>query len=220
MARGRLREKLTELERALTGRSGRTTASCSPSNWRTSTISTRARAVRAEIAERLRPFDETLDRLATIPGVGRRVAEIVAAELGLEVARFPTAGAPGRLGRPGPGQHESAGKRLSGKTRKGSPWLRTALVEAAQAAARTKGTYLAAQYRRLAARRGAKRAVVAVAHTILVIIYHLLRDQTTYQELGATYFDERERQDVERRLVRRLEALGNTVTLQPKEPAA
>jgi hypothetical protein len=94
------------------------------------------------------------------------------------------------------------------------------LVEAAQAAARTNGTYLAAQYRRLAPRRGQKRAVVAVAHTILVSIYHLLRDQTTYQELGATYFDERERQDVERRLVRRLEALGNSVTLKPKEPAA
>ena len=109
---------------------------------------------------------------------------------------------------------------MGGKTRQGSVWLRTALVEAAQAAAHTKDTYLAAQYRRLAARRGAKRAVVAVAHTILTIIYHLLRDQTTYRELGGQYFDERDRQATERRLVRRLEALGNRVTVEPVAPAA
>ncbi len=133
--------------------------------------------------------------------------------------RFPTAGHLASWAGMCPGNHASAGKRLSGRTRKGSPWLRSALIEAAQAAART-STYLAAQYRRVAARRGHKRAIVAVAHTILVIIYHLLRDQTTYRELGATYFDERERQDIERRLVRRLEALGNTGTLQPNEPAA
>ena len=138
----------------------------------------------------------------------------------MDVTRFPSAGHLAAWAGVAPGNHESAGKRLSGKARKGSPWLRTALVEAAQAAARTKDTYLAAQYRRLAPRRGQKRAVVAVAHTILVIVYHLLRDQTTYRELGATYFDERERQHVERRLVRRLEALGNSVSLKPKEPAA
>jgi transposase len=118
-----------------------------------------------------------------------------------------------------PGNYESAGKRLSGKTRQGSVWLRTVLVEAAQAAAHTNDTYLAAQYRRLAARRGAKCAVVAVAHIILTIIYHLLCHRTTYCELGSQYFDERDQQATERRLVRRLEALGNRVTAEPVDPA-
>jgi transposase len=221
LARGRLREKLPELERALTGRVGpHQRFLLAQQLAHIDYLEAAIERVSVEIAERLRPFDETLTRLETIPGVGHRVAEIVAAELGLEVARFPSAAHLAAWVGLAPGNHESAGKRLSGTTRKGSPWLRTTLVEAAQAAARTKGTYLAAQYRRLAPRRGQKRAIVAVAHTILVIIYHLLRDQTTYRELGATYFDERERQDIERRLVRRLEALGNTVTLKPKEPAA
>ncbi len=114
-----------------------------------------------------------------------------------------------------PGNDESAGKRRSGKTRKGNPWLRSALIEAAHAAARSQGTYLAAQYRRLAARRGAKRAAVAVGHSILVSVYHLLRDGEPYHDLGGHYFDERDRHAVERRLVRRLEALGHKVSLEP-----
>jgi transposase len=140
-----------------------------------------------------------------------------------------------------PGNDESAGKRRSGRTRKGSPWLRTALVEAAQAAARTKDSYLAAQYRRLAAqyrrlaaqyrrlaaqyrrlaaRRGAKRAAIAVAHTLLVMVYALLTQHVTYHELGGQDVDQRDRQAVERRLVHRLEALGYTVSLAPTSPAA
>ena len=221
LARGRLREKLPQLERALTGRVGpHQRFPLAQQLAHVDYLDAAVERVSAEIAERLRPEDETLARLATIPGVGRRIAEIIAAEPGVDVTRFPSAGHLAAWAGVAPGNHESAGKRLSGKARKGSPWLRTALVEAAQAAARTKGTYLAAQYRRLAPRRGQKRAVVAVAHTILVIVYHLLRDRTTYRELGAAYFDERERHDVQRRLVRRLEALGNTVTLKPNDPAA
>ena len=135
--------------------------------------------------------------------------------------RFPSAGHLASWAGLCPGNDESAGKRRSGRTRKGSPWLRTALVEAAQAAARTKDTYLAAQYRRLAARRGAKRAAVAVAHSLLVIVYALLTQEVTYHELGGQYFDERDRQVVQRRLVHRLEALGYAVSLQPTAtPAA
>src|SRR5207248_9280183 len=115
--------------------------------------------------------------------------------------------------------HESAGKRQSGRTRKGSPWLRAALVEAARSAARTKTTYLGAQYRRIAARRGAKRAAVAVAHSILVIVYHLLRNHTTYQEKGEAFFEEQERQGTEKRLVRQLSRLGYRVELQPLDQA-
>jgi hypothetical protein len=113
-----------------------------------------------------------------------------------------------------PGNHESAGKRFSGKTRKGSRWLRAGLVEAAQAAGRSRKTYLGALYHRLAARKGAKRATVAVAHTILVIAYHLLKDKTTYQELGANYFDQQDRERVSRRLTKRLEQLGYQVSLE------
>lgn len=114
-----------------------------------------------------------------------------------------------------PGNHESAGKRLSGRTRKGSPWLRKLLVEAAHAAAHTKNTYLSAQYHREASRRGKKKAMVALGHTILVIIYQVLHQQRPYDELGGNYFDERERQATEKRLVRRLEKLGYQVALQP-----
>jgi transposase len=113
-----------------------------------------------------------------------------------------------------PGQDESAGKRRSGKTRHGSQALRAALVQAAHAAARTKGTYLSAQYHRLAARRGKKRAAVAVAHTIITIIYHLLRSGGTYRELGGNFFDERDREQIARRQVARLQRLGYRVTLE------
>jgi len=221
LARGRLREKLPALQRALTGQVGpHQRFLLAQQLAHIDYLDAAIERVSAEVAERLHPFDETLTRLETIPGVGRRVAEIVAAELGLEAARFPSAAHLAAWAGLAPGNHESAGKRLSGKTRKGSPALRTALVEAAQAAARTKDTCLAAQDRRLAPRRGQKRAVVAVAHTILVIIYHLLRDGTTYRDLGATYFDEQDRHAVEHRLVRRLEALDNTVTIQRRDPAA
>jgi hypothetical protein len=117
-----------------------------------------------------------------------------------------------------PGQHESAGKRLSGATRKGNPWLRAALVEAGQAAGRTKQSSLGAQFRRLVVRRGKKRAAVAVGHSILVIAYHLLTEHATDRELGVHYFDQRQQQAVERRLVRRLTDLGYNVTFEP--PAA
>ena len=114
-----------------------------------------------------------------------------------------------------PGSNESAGKQRSGKTRKGDAWLRALLVQVAHAAGRKRGTYLEAQYRRLAARRGKSRAAVAVGHSILVILYHVIRDVTVYDDLGPQYFIEREREGAERRLVRQLEGMGYTVTLEP-----
>ena len=119
-----------------------------------------------------------------------------------------------------PGNKESAGKRLSGRTRKGSPWLRSALVEAAHAATHSKDSYLTAQYQRLATRRGGKKAAVAVGHTLLGIIYHVLAEEQDYQELGGQYFDAWDRQMVQKQLVRRLEKLGYQVTLAPPPPAA
>jgi transposase len=133
----------------------------------------------------------------------------------MDMSRFPSAGHLASWAGVCPGNDESAGKRRSRRTRKGNPWLRTALVEAAQATARTRNTYLAAQYRRLTARRGRKKAVVAVGHTILVTAYHLLRRGDTYRDLGGGYFDERDRRGIERRLVARLERLGYAVSLSP-----
>ncbi len=159
--------------------------------------------------------EEAIARLETIPGVGRRTAEALVAALGLDLRRFPTSGHLASWAGLCPGQHESAGKRHSGRTRHGNASLRTALVEAAQAASHTKATYLAAQFHRLAARRGRKKAVIAVAHSILVIAYHLLARGTTYRDLGVHYFEERDRRAVERRAVRRLEGLGFKVILEP-----
>ena len=171
--------------------------------------------VSTEIAERVRPFAEAVVLLDTIPGIGRRVAEIVVAEIGVDLHRFPTAAHLAAWAGLAPGNNESGGKRRPAATRKGSPWLRAALVEAAQAAGRSKSTCVGAQYRRLLARKGKRRATVAVAHTLLVMAYHILTRHEPYYDLGANYFDERDRQAVERRLVHRLEALGYTVSLQP-----
>jgi transposase len=176
--------------------------------------------ISAEVARRLLPYEAELRRLQTIPGVGGCPAEIIIAELGAKLERFPTARHLASWAGLCPGKQESVGKRYSGKTRQGDPWLREALVEAALSAARTKETYLAAQYRRLAARRGKKTAAAAVAHTLLVVVYHLLTRAQDYVDLGSTYFDERDRQAVQRQLVRRLEALGLKVTVEPSTPAA
>jgi transposase len=158
--------------------------------------------------------------LCTIPGISRRAAEVILAEIGLNMGRFPSANHLASWAGMCPGNHESAGKRLSGRRRKASPWLRKLLVEAAHASAHTKNTYLSAQYRRLAGRIGPKKAMVAMGHTILVIIHHVLRNQQSYQELGGNYFEERDRQAIEKRLVRRLEKLGYQVSLQSAPPAA
>jgi transposase len=171
----------------------------------------------AEESEKGRPAspDSTaIERLVTIPGIGQRTAEILVAEIGTDMSRFPSAKHLAAWAGMAPGNNESAGKRRNGKTRKGSPWLRSALTEAGQAAGRTKGTYLSAQFHRLAARRGKKKAVIAVGHTIVVIAYHLLQRGTTYQDLGGNYFDERERETVTQRLIGRLKKLGVSVTIE------
>jgi transposase len=221
LARGRLREKIPQLEQALAGQfSAHHRFLIAQQLAHIDFLEAALERVSAEIAERVRPFEHACMRMQTIPGVGRQTAEVLVAEIGTDLTRFPTARHLASWAGLCPGSDESAGKRKSGRTRKGSPWLRTTLVEAAQAAARTKDTYLAAQYRRIAARRGAKRAALAVAHSILVLVYTLLIRQEEYHDLGGRYFDERDRHAVERRLVCRLEALGSSVSLQPTTPAA
>ena len=136
----------------------------------------------AEIAERLHPYEAQLRRLETIPGIKRRLAEVILAEIGQDMHRFPSARHLASWAGMCPGNNESAGKRLSGRTRKGSPWLRSALVEAAHAAIHCKDSYLSAQYQRLAIRRSGKKATIAVSHTLLVIIYQLLSQDKDYLE--------------------------------------
>jgi transposase len=221
LARGRLKAKRPQLEQALVGCVGpHQRFLVAEQLEHIDELDARIARVSAAIAERLRPFEPALGRLTTIPGVGQRTAEILLAELGPDLSRFPSAAHLASWAGMAPGNHESAGKRRSGKTRKGNPYVRRVLIEAAHAAGRTKTTYLAAQYHRLAARRGKKKAAVAVGHSILVRVYYLLQRGTTYQELGGNYFDERDRQAVQRRLVRRLEDLGHQVTLEPTTPAA
>jgi len=215
LAKDKLRKKLPELERALAGRMGAHQRFLLAQQLQHLEFLEQAiDRVSAEIGERLRPVEAELGRLVTIPGVGRRVAEILVAEIGTDMSRFATAGHLASWAGMCPGQNESAGKRKSGRTRKGSPWLRAVLVEAAHGAARSKDTYLAAQARRLKGRLGWKKAMVAVGHSILVRVYYLLQRGTIYQELGPDYFIERDKQAVERRCVRGLERLGYKVTLE------
>jgi len=172
------------------------------------------------IEEVMAPFAEAVERLTTIPGVEHRAAETVIAEIGTDMNQFPTAEHLASWAGMCPGNNESAGKRKSSKTTKGSRWLRQMLTQAAWAASHTKDTYLSAQYRRLAARRGKKRALVAVGHTLLVITYHLLKNHTTYKELGGDFLEHLEPDQLTRQLVKRLEKLGHNVILQPKEDTA
>jgi transposase len=220
LALRRLRAKLPELARALEGDFGpHQRFLVARQLAHLDFLEAEVARLDAEVAARLRPYEAELARLDTLPGIGRRTAEVILAELGPDLTRFASARHLASWAGMCPGNRESAGKRLSGKTRKGNKWLRAALVEAAHGAARTKGTYLAAQYRRLAARRGKKRAAVAVGHSLLTIIYHVLTEGTAYRDLGPTYFDARDRSAVERRLVGRLEALGHRVVLEPRPPA-
>jgi transposase len=219
LATGKLRTKLPQLERALTGRVGAHQRFLLAQQLaHVDALDELIERLSAEVQERLRPFVAAVARLDTIPGVGLRTAETLVAEIGTDLARFPTSGHLASWAGMCPGNDESAGKRRSGTTRKGDQWLRAALIEAAQAAGRSRGTYLGAQYHRLAARRGKKKALVAVGHTILVIAYHLLTEQTEYRDLGPLHFDQRDEPRVTRRLVNRLQALGYTVTLD--RPAA
>lgn len=153
--------------------------------------------------------------LCSIPGISQRSAEGILAEIGVQMSRFPSSRHLASWSGMCPGNHESAGK-----TRKGSPWLRKLLVQAAHAAAHTKKTYLSALYQRIKTRHGAKQAAIAVGHALLVICYHVLDRQACYEELGGNYFDERDRQATEKRLVQRLEKLGYRVELQPASQVA
>jgi transposase len=171
--------------------------------------------IEEELRRRSQPYEEAIQLWMTIPGVRWLIAVTLVAEIGVDMQQFPSAAQLASWVGVCPGNNESGGKRKSGKTRKGSVWLRRALCEAAWAASRTKNTYLAAQYRRLAAKRGQKRASLAVAHSILVIAYHLLKNKVPYHELGGDYFDRIRTAGLKRYYLKRLEQLGVSVIESP-----
>lgn len=217
LARGRMRSKIDELEQALTGfvqdhHRLMLRLHLEPIDY----LNTQIARLEEVIEQAVVPFDQmdALTRLTEIPGVSLHSAPIMIAELGIDMTRFESAGHAASWAGLTPGKNESAGRNYSSKTAKGNQYLKAALVQAAHTQRRA-DNYLGAQYRRLARRRGSKRAAVAVAHSILVIAYHLLRDGTRYLERGADYFDHHDRAHLERSLVRRLEQLGNKVNLEP-----
>jgi transposase len=221
LACGKLRAKQPALQQALDGQIGPHQRFLLPEQLaHLAALDERIAHVSAAIAERLRPFEAVLTRLDAVPGIGRWTAEGLLAEVGTDLRRFPTAKHLAAWAGLAPGNRESAGQRRPSPSRHGDRWLRALLVESARAAGRMRHGYPSAQYRRLAARRGANRAAVAVAHTLLVIISHLLTRETASVDLGDAYLDQRDRERTRRRAVARLERLGYQVALTPTDTAA
>lgn len=226
LARRRMKRKQSELARALSGRLTQA------QRWVLrelldqyeqveSAITRVEEKIREEIEQSVDPFlGEAVKLLDTIPGIAERVAQTIVSEIGVEMTRFPTDKHLASWAGMCPGNNESAGKRKTGKTRQGNRYLRAALVQAAWAASHQKATYLAAQYRRLVKRMGKKKALVAVGHSILVIVYHVLESKASYRELGGDYFDGRDTQKQRLRLIRQLESLGLKVTVEELAQAA
>jgi transposase len=216
LARGRLRGKLPALRAALAGRFrphhgflvGQLLAHLDYLDEAIATLS-------AEIESRLSPLADQLTRLDSIPGINRRTAEVIIAEVGVDMSAFPTAAHLASWAALCPGNNESAGKHKSGRTRKGNRWLRTALIEAAAGASRAKDSALQARFRRVLRHRGPQKAVVALAHTLLRIAYHVLANGTVYRELGGDYHDRQHHQRVTRRAIQLLQRQGYRVTLEP-----
>lgn len=217
LARGRLRQKLPQLQAALKGRFGPNHALVVGEILaHIDYIDESIGRLQAGIDELIAPFAEARDRLCTIPGVDTVVAEAIIAEIGVDMSAFPTAAHLASWAGMCPGQHESAGKSTKGTARHGDSWLQRNLAVAAMAATRTKGTYLAAQYGRLVPRRGKRRARKAVGHSILIGCWHILHDRVDWNELGGDYFDRRQDpQRLARRKLNELRSLGWTLTDNP-----
>ena len=217
LARGRLRTKIPDLIKALDSRFAEHHAVLLRLHLdHIDHLDAQIATLDARIDEAITPFAEHRRRLTTIPGVGQRVAEVIIAEIGVDMSRFPTAGHLASWAGLCPGHNESAGKRHSGRTRPGDAWLTDALIQASWAASRAKDTYPCAQFWQLARRIGKNKAAVAVAHSILVIAYHLIDGGVDYHDLGGDYFARRiDPQRRTQRLVHQLETLGHHVTLTP-----
>jgi transposase len=222
LARGRLRAKLPALREALEGhfRTEHHGLMIAQVLAHIDFLDESVATLSARVDEVIAPFSPQVELLCTTPGVARRSAEAIIAEIGVDMTRFPTSAHLASWAGMCPGNNESAGKRKTGKTRKGDPWLRKALTESAKAAARSNDTYLSAQYHRLRGRKGPAKATGAVRHSILVAAWHILAKQVPYHDLGGDYFDRRRDPDRETRaLVRKLERMGHHVTLAKADAA-
>jgi transposase len=218
LAKGRMREKREALTRALEGRvKAHHRFVLAELLTQIDNLDESIERFDREITEYCRPFEDAIALLDTIPGVSRTTAEIIVSEIGTDMSRFPTANHLAAWAGVAPGNHESGGKRLSGKKRKGNKALGAALNQSAHGAVHAKDCYLSAQYHRLAGRRGKKKAIVAVMHSILVIAYHLIQRNEPYTELGGNYFDQHDVQATKRHLVRRLEKLGFDVSVNLRD---
>ena len=216
LAKGKLRKKIPALREALEGRFDQEHALIvSQILAHIDFLDQAIDRLSEEIDERIAPFARQRELLKTIPGVNQRTAEVLIAEIGVDMTAFPTPKQLASWAGVCPGNDQSGGKRRSGKTRKGSKWLRATLTESALAAARTKNSYLAAQYQRLRGRRGHSKAVMAVSHSILTAAWHMLQTGELYNDLGSDYFTRQNPDRLTRRLIRQLEALGHQVTLTP-----
>jgi transposase len=220
MARAKLRNKIPQLCLAFNGRfEERHRFQMRVLLDQLTFLDTKVAEFDQQIETRSRPFHDQIELLITIPGVDRITANSMIAEIGGDMSQFPTAQHLASWAGICPGNNESAGKQYSGKTRKGSRWLRRVLCQAAWAASHTKKTYLAAQFRRLAAKRGKQRAIIALAHSILVSAFYMLKHNEAYREAGGDYFERANPAALQRYLIRRLECLGHKVTLEPATTA-
>jgi transposase len=221
LAKGNLRKKMDLLEKALTGTvKDHHRFMLTQHLTHIDYLGEAIERLDQEIADKIRPFEAQVAVWDSLPGIGTRLAQIIVAEIGADLKPFPDANHLASWGGMCPGNNESAGKRRTGRTRKGSKWLRRALTEAAHGAARTKHSYFQALYRRIASRRGKQRAVMAVGHSLLVTGYYLITRQQSYQDLGNTYFDQRNRETIKRRAINKLEQLGFQVQITSAPPLA
>jgi transposase len=224
LAKGVLRKKIPALREALQGRfTGQHALLVSQMLAQIDFLDETIATLSARIEDVTAPFSRELELLDTIPGVDRRAAELILAEIGPDMSIFPSDAHLASWAGICPAQRESAGKQRSGKTRKGSKWLRGTLTESAKAVVRTKGTDLSARYHRIKSRRGHAKATIATAHKILTAAYHVLQQGVPYQELGEEFFYRRDTENTERyrrRLVHQLERLGHKVSLEPLPDAA
>ena len=215
LARRQLRGKIPQLEKALQGHLTEHHRFLLRLLWKELMQQEALIAeLEVKIEEVTRPLAGDVERLDEVPGLDRRVAEVMLAEVGADISPFPTHQKLAAWAGMCPGNEESAGKRRKRRITPGNRWLKRSLVQAAWAASHTKNSYLASQYRRLVGRRGKKRALIAVAHSILVIVYHLLKDGTRYRDLGVDFFDRLEPQRLTRYYLKRLEKLGHKVILE------
>jgi transposase len=215
LAQKRLRQRIPDLQLALDGRvrqHHRFLLKEHLSEWKA--LRERIERVEVEIDRRMGPFQYAVALWQTIPGINSVTASCLVAELGVNMNQFPSAQHLASWAGLCPGQNESAGKRKPAATREGNRWLRRILCQAAWAVTRKKDCYLAAQFKRVAARRGLKRALMAVAHSMLVIVYNMLKRDHPYRELGANYFEQIQKDRLQAYFIRRLQGLGLTVSVQ------